>query len=100
MVKNISVLGRLGFVGINLCGQLFFKQNVFEITVLEMRNSFPEQCRVAAVRKTDNFREAVTGDVVLNLAAAQKDDESDKWSIIKKMWTGPKMLQRFLVKRI
>jgi len=43
-----------------------------------MRNSSPEQCRASGVKKTDNFCETVTGDVVLNLAAVQKDDENDE----------------------
>jgi len=45
---------------------------------LKMSNQFPEKCKIADVRDVDSLRAAITGDVVVNLAAVHLDDVRDK----------------------
>lgn len=78
MAKKITVIGGSGFVGTNLCRQLSFKQQDFEIIDLKMSNQFPEKCKIADVRDPATLRNAITGDVVVNLAAVHRDDVRDK----------------------
>ena len=78
MAKKITVIGGSGFVGTNLCRQLALKQQDFEIIDLKMSNQFPEKCKVADVRDAETLRTAITGDVVVNLAAVHRDDVRDK----------------------
>ena len=78
MTKKITVIGGSGFVGTNLCRQLSLKQQDFEIIDLKMSNQFPEKCKVADVRDAETLRTAITGDVVVNLAAVHRDDVRDK----------------------
>ena len=78
MAKKITVIGGSGFVGTNLCRQLSLKQQDFEIIDLKMSNQFPEKCKVADVRDVNSLRDAITGDVVINLAAVHRDDVRDK----------------------
>ena len=60
-------------MGTNLCRQLSLKQQDFEIIDLKMSNQFPEKCKIADVRDVESLRTAVTGDVVVNLAAVHRD---------------------------
>ena len=78
MAKKITVIGGSGFVGTNLCRQLSLKQQDFEIIDLKMSNQFPEKCKIADVRDAETLRKAITGDVVVNLAAVHRDDVRDK----------------------
>jgi len=78
MAKKITVIGGSGFVGTNLCRQLSLKQQDFEIIDLKMSNQFPEKCKIADVRDVESLRAAITGDVVVNLAAVHRDDVRDK----------------------
>lgn len=78
MAKKITIIGGSGFVGTNLCRQLSLKQQDFEIIDLKMSNQFPEKCRIADVRDLESLRAAITGDVVVNLAAVHRDDVRDK----------------------
>lgn len=78
MAKKITVIGGSGFVGTNLCRQLSLKQQDFEIIDLKMSNQFSEKCKIADVRDVDSLRTAITGDVVVNLAAVHRDDVRDK----------------------
>lgn len=78
MAKKITVIGGSGFVGTNLCRQLSLKQQDFEIIDLKMSNQFPDKCKIADVRDADTLEEAITGDVVVNLAAVHRDDVRDK----------------------
>jgi len=65
-------------VGTNLCRQLSLKQQDFEIIDLKMSDQFPEKCKIADVRDVESLRAAITGDVVVNLAAVHRDDVRDK----------------------
>ena len=78
MAKKVSVIGGSGFVGTNLCRQLAFKQQDFEIIDLKVSNQFPEKCKIADVRDAETLRKSITGDVVVNLAAVHRDDVRDK----------------------
>ena len=78
MAKRITVIGGSGFVGTNLCRQLHLKQQDFEIIDLKMSKQFPAKCKIADVRDVQSLREAITGDVVVNLAAVHRDDVRDK----------------------
>ena len=78
MARKITIIGGSGFVGTSLCRQLLLKQQDFEIIDLKMSNQFPEKCKIADVRDADSLRQAVTGDVVVNLAAVHRDDVRDK----------------------
>ena len=78
MAKKITVIGGSGFVGTNLCRQLSVKQQDFEIIDLKMSKQFPEKCKIADVCDVETLRKAITGDVVVNLAAVHRDDVRDK----------------------
>ncbi|MDG1725515.1 MAG: NAD(P)-dependent oxidoreductase [Emcibacteraceae bacterium] len=78
MRKKISVIGGSGFVGTNLCRQFLMQQQDFEIIDIKMSKQFPEKCKIADVRDINSLREAITGDVVINLAAVHRDDIRDK----------------------
>lgn len=78
MTNKITVIGRSGFVGTNLCRQLSLKQQDFEIIDLKMSHQSPEKCKIADVRAVGALRQAITGNVVVNLAAVHRDDVWDK----------------------
>ncbi|MDA9300081.1 NAD(P)-dependent oxidoreductase [Amylibacter sp.] len=78
MTKKITLIGGSGFVGTNLCRQLYLKQQDFEIIDLKMSNQFPEKCKIADIRNPDTLRDTITGDVVVHLAAVHRDDIRDK----------------------
>lgn len=78
MAKKITVIGGSGFVGTNLCRQLTMKQQDFEIIDLKISKQFPEKCKVVDIRNVETLRRAITGDLVVNLAAVHRDDVQDK----------------------
>jgi GlcNAc-P-P-Und epimerase len=78
MAAKITVIGGSGFVGTNLCRQLSLKQQDFEIIDVKMSNQFPEKCKIGDVRNVDSLRAAITGNVVVNLAAVHRDDVRDR----------------------
>ena len=78
MAMKITVIGGSGFVGTNLCYQLQSNQIDFEILDIKMSNQFPEKCKIADVRDFDCLNEAITGEIVVNLAAVHRDDVRDK----------------------
>lgn len=77
MAKKISIIGGSGFVGTNLCNELQMKQQDFEIIDLKMSNQFPDKCKIADVRDVEKLRQAISGDLVINLAAVHRDDVRD-----------------------
>src|SRR6056300_1647731 len=75
---KITIIGGSGFVGTNLCHQLALKQQDFEIIDLKMSKQFSDKCKIADVRDLESLRRAITGDIVVNLAAVHRDDVRDK----------------------
>lgn len=78
MDKTISIIGGAGFVGTNLCRLLASKQQNFEIIDIRKSRQFPEKSKIADVRDLQSLRRAVTGDIIINLAAVHRDDVSDR----------------------
>lgn len=78
MASKITIIGGSGFVGTNLCRQLAVKHQDFEIIDLKMSRQFPDKCKIGDIKKIDNLRDLITGDVVVHLAAVHRDDISDK----------------------
>ena len=77
MVKKISIIGGSGFVGTNLSRLLASKQKDFEIIDIKVSNQFPEKCKIADIRDINSLRKAITGDIVVHLAAVHRDDVKD-----------------------
>lgn len=78
MTKKITIIGGSGFIGTNLCRQLFLKNKKFEIIDLKLSKQFPKNWKFGDVRDLNSLRETITGDIVVNLAAIHRDDVSDK----------------------
>lgn len=78
MPKKISIIGGSGFVGTNLCRSLSLRQVDFEIIDIKPSNQFLEKYKYADVRDVEALRKAITGDLVINLAAVHRDDIRDK----------------------
>lgn len=78
MKQKITVIGGSGFVGTNFCQRLFEKGLDFEILDVKRSNRFPAQSKIADVRDVSSLRQAMSGDVVVNLAAVHRDDIWDK----------------------
>ena len=76
--SKVTVIGGSGFVGTNLCQLLADRQISFEIIDIKPSHRFPEKCKTGDVRLIESLRQAVTGDVVVNLAAVHRDDIRDK----------------------
>jgi len=70
MAKKITVIGGSGFVGTNLCRQLAFQQQDFEIIDLKMSNQFPDKCKIADVRDAETLRNSITRFCVRNALLA------------------------------
>lgn len=76
--KLVTVIGGAGFVGTSFCQLLSDKQVPFEIVDLKVSVRFPEKSKVGDVRDIASLRSAVSGNVVVNLAAVHRDDITDK----------------------
>ncbi|MBU2888857.1 NAD-dependent epimerase/dehydratase family protein [Celeribacter halophilus] len=75
---KITIIGGAGFVGTNFCQILYDRNIPFEIIDLKRSWRFPEKSKIADVRNINSMRNAITGDVVVNLAAVHRDDIRDK----------------------
>ena len=75
---KISVIGGSGFVGTHLCRKLLSKKINFEIIDKRPTSEFPNHYKYGDVRDIESLRSVISGDVVVNLAAAHRDDELDK----------------------
>lgn len=78
MRGKISVIGGSGFVGTSLCRLLTQHNRDFEIVDIKKSNQFPENYKYGDVRDLQSMRDAVSGDIVVNLAAVHRDDVKDK----------------------
>lgn len=77
MKQKITVIGGAGFVGTNLCRELNLKKKIFEIIDIKISKEFPNRSKFGDVRDITSLRNAITGNVVVNLAAAHRDDIQD-----------------------
>ena len=73
----VTVIGGSGFVGTNLCELLHSKDIEFEILDIKKSPRFPEKTKIADVRDLGSMIKAITGDLVINLAAVHRDDSQD-----------------------
>lgn len=71
------IVGGAGFIGTRVCRLLEERGQPFEIVDLKMSRSFPNRTKIADIRDQDALRAAVTGDVVIHLAAVHRDDIND-----------------------
>ncbi len=79
MIKNkikISVVGGSGFVGTNLCQSFFDEKIDFQIIDIKKSIRFPNHFVYADVRILDELRKSISGDVLVNLAAVHRDDNT------------------------
>ena len=74
MATKITIIGGAGFVGTNLCSSFARKRQDFEIIDLKISKLFPEKSKIADIRNLDTLRNAITGDMVIHLAAVHRDD--------------------------
>lgn len=72
--ERISVIGGAGFIGTRLCHRLARSGQDFEIIDLHPSRSFPEHSKIADITRIDSLRAALTGSVIVHLAAAHTDD--------------------------
>jgi nucleoside-diphosphate-sugar epimerase len=78
MSQKISIIGGAGFVGTSLSHVLAKNNQNFEIVDLKISRDFPSNSKWGDVRDIESLRAAVTGDVVVNLAAVHRDDVINK----------------------
>ena len=71
---KVSIIGGSGFVGTNLCRSLLKNGIDFEILDIKESIQFPEKFKHADVREKESLRSALSGDIVVNLAAVHRDD--------------------------
>ncbi len=72
--QKYSVIGGSGFIGTSLCRMLEAKQQNFEIIDLKLSGSFPDKTTIADVRDYKALKAAITGDLIINLAAVHRDN--------------------------
>lgn len=77
-MKKITVIGGSGFVGTGLCKHLSNNKTDFEIIDLKMSKQFPDHCKVVDICDLHGLRDAITGGIVIHLAAAHRDDLQKK----------------------
>jgi len=73
-VEKIVVIGGSGFIGTRLCQRLSDHQIPFEIVDVKPSRRFPDKTRIADIRDLAQLRAAVSGDVIIHLAAVHRDD--------------------------
>jgi nucleoside-diphosphate-sugar epimerase len=76
-LTTYSIIGGAGFIGTRLCQDLADRQIPFEIVDLRPSRRFPDKSRIADIRDPRALRDAVSGDVIIHLAAVHRDDVRD-----------------------
>lgn len=76
-MDKISVIGGAGFIGTALCRQLARAGREFEVIDLVPSRQFSSRSRIADIRDRDALSAALSGQVVVHLAAAHRDDLRD-----------------------
>ena len=78
MEKKISIIGGAGFIGTNLADILVELGQPFEIIDIVPSAKYPECWKEGDVRDCDSLRKAITGEIVVHLAAVHRDDLVDE----------------------
>jgi nucleoside-diphosphate-sugar epimerase len=73
-MQKISVIGGAGFIGTALCRLLARQGQPFEVVDLRPSAAFPARSRIADIRHPGALARAVTGRVLVHLAAVHHDD--------------------------
>jgi len=73
-----TIAGGSGFIGTRLCHLMAGCGLDFEIIDLKPSRSFPDRSRIADIRDMEALRCAVSGNVIINLAAVHRDDIRDR----------------------
>ncbi|WP_028914221.1 NAD-dependent epimerase/dehydratase family protein [Pseudorhodobacter ferrugineus] len=73
-MEKLVVIGGSGFIGTRLCQRLSDHQIPFEILDLKPSRRFPDKSRITDIRDLAQLRAAVSGDVIIHLAAVHRDD--------------------------
>ncbi|MBL4928125.1 NAD-dependent epimerase/dehydratase family protein [Fuscibacter oryzae] len=76
-MDKISVIGGAGFIGTAFCRQLARAGQEFEVIDLVPSRQFSSRSRIADIRDPDALSAALSGQVVVHLAAAHRDDLRD-----------------------
>ncbi|WP_297337036.1 NAD-dependent epimerase/dehydratase family protein [Algoriphagus sp.] len=71
---KISVIGGSGFIGTRLCKRFTQSSIDFEIIDKVVSKTFPDKTALADVRNYAELFQAITGDVLINLAAEHRDN--------------------------
>ena len=74
----ITVIGGSGFIGTRFCQNLANRQLPFEIIDLKLSGRFPEKTKIVDIRNYDALFHAITGRMIIHLAAVHADDVRDK----------------------
>ncbi|MFC3415219.1 NAD-dependent epimerase/dehydratase family protein [Algoriphagus hitonicola] len=72
--QKISVIGGSGFIGTRLCKRFTQSSTDFEIIDKVVSKTFTDKTALADVRNYSELFQAVTGDVLINLAAEHRDN--------------------------
>ncbi len=75
--KKYSVIGGSGFLGTSLCKKFNKNEISFEIIDIKKSNLYPERTKIVDVRDLKSLSAAITGDIIINLAAVHRDDVSN-----------------------
>ena len=96
---KVSIIGGSGFVGTNLCRSLLKNGIDFEILDIKESIQFPEKFKHADVREKESLRSALSGDIVVNLAAVLEMMYVIFWIIKKQISKVQKISQQCVPKK-
>lgn len=74
----ITVIGGAGFIGTRLCDLLSKQKIDFEIVDLNISCGYPEKTKIADINDIEALKSAVSGDIIVHLAAVHRDDVRDR----------------------
>lgn len=77
-MTKINIVGGSGFIGTCLSNRIKDKGIDFKIIDKKISVKFPELTLIADVRKFEYLKNAIDGDVIINLAAEHRDNVSPK----------------------
>ena len=77
-MEQICVIGGSGFIGTRLCRRLLESQKDFYIIDKKQSLTFPDKTFLCDVRDSEGLKEAIKGDIIINLAAEHRDDVRPK----------------------